>query len=51
MVILLLSFLTAPCDVAADEAGEAPLCETRLLGQSHECIAATSDPAGICYRN
>lgn len=51
MVLLVLSFLTAPWRVEADEAGEAPLCEGRLRGQSYECIAATSDPLGICYRN
>ena len=51
MVLLLLSLFTAPWLVEAGEAGDAPLCEARLLGQSYECIAATNDPAGICYRN
>jgi hypothetical protein len=49
MVLLLLSFFTAPWLVEADKAGEAPPA-SRLRGQSYG-IAATSDPLGICYRS
>ena len=46
------ALVVAALTIAVQSGAEpTPVCEQRLLGgQSYECIAKVSDPAGLCFR-